>query len=199
MKKRHQAIAYFSLSRIEIRRLIGNTDLGRPIKNENGFVLFDFGKGKYVYLRGYGGICFFGLDTDEIEKALIELKNGFDIHCSEATDEITVVVEKVKKEEGFGEIFVEDLSIETVHIICLNLSQSAALFHYQKHSNNLLDNTRKHTNELEQKGTFSLSRKRLMKYIGTTLNVKNKIAENLYIFNTPMLAYENETIHKIDS
>lgn len=99
----------------------------------------------------------------------------------------------------FDELVIPRISLDYVHIICLNLSQSVALSQYQSISDALLEDTKKYTNELETKGKVSLRRKKLMQFIGTTLNLKNQIAEHLYIFETPDLAWEDKNINKVDS
>ena len=38
-----------------------------------------------------------------------------------------------------------------------------------------------------------------MRYIGSTLNIKNKISENLYIFDSPMMAWQDERMNQINA
>ena len=52
-----------------------------------------------------------------------------------------------------------------------------------------------HTQHLEKKGKLDISGRNLKKYIGKTLNLKNKIAENLY---SPPETWEDENLNKID-
>jgi uncharacterized Rmd1/YagE family protein len=51
---------------------------------------------------------------------------------------------------------------------------------------------------LERKGKLDLSGIYLKKYIGRTLNLKNRIAENLYIFDSPEETWEDENLNKLD-
>jgi uncharacterized Rmd1/YagE family protein len=51
---------------------------------------------------------------------------------------------------------------------------------------------------LEKKGKLDISGINLKKYIGKTLNLKNRIAENLYIFDSPPETWENENLNKVD-
>jgi uncharacterized Rmd1/YagE family protein len=39
---------------------------------------------------------------------------------------------------------------------------------------------------------------RLKKFIGRTLNLKNRISENLFIFDSPPETWENENLNKLD-
>jgi uncharacterized Rmd1/YagE family protein len=80
----------------------------------------------------------------------------------------------------------------------LNVSQSVALDYYSSQTEILLQETNHHTQQLEKTGRLGLSGIALKKYIGRTLNLKNKIAENLYIFDSPDVTWENERINRVD-
>jgi uncharacterized Rmd1/YagE family protein len=80
----------------------------------------------------------------------------------------------------------------------LNVSQSVALDYYSEQTNKLLEETNYHTQILEKKGRLDISGINLKKYIGKTLNLKNRIAENLYIFDSPPETWEDESLNKID-
>ena len=47
-------------------------------------------------------------------------------------------------------------------------------------------------------GTFKYAKKDLLKFIGRTLNIKNSIIDNLYIFDAPEEVWENEHLERID-
>ena len=53
--------------------------------------------------------------------------------------------------------------------------------------------------ELEEKGKFSIKGKNLLKYIGRLLNLKNKIAQNIYIFDSPNLTWNDEYLNVINN
>ena len=110
------------------------------------------------------------------------------------------MIETGAKEFKFGYNKVEILTaeVEVLRLIMLNVSQSVALDYYSHQTNALLEETNYHTQILEKKGQLDISGKNLKKYIGRTLNLKNKIAENLYIFDSPDVTWENETLNKVD-
>jgi uncharacterized Rmd1/YagE family protein len=83
-------------------------------------------------------------------------------------------------------------------LIMLNVSQSVALDHYSQQTNILLEETNYHTQILEKKGKLDIAGSDLKKYIGRTLNLKNRIAENLYIFDSPEETWEDENLNKLD-
>jgi uncharacterized Rmd1/YagE family protein len=80
----------------------------------------------------------------------------------------------------------------------LNVSQSVALDYYSEQTNKLLEETNSHTKSLERIGRLDISGKSLKKFIGKTLLLKNRILENLYIFDSPPETWENENLNKID-
>src|SRR5262249_605332 len=69
---------------------------------------------------------------------------------------------------------------------------------FSQQANMLLEETNFHTQILEKKGKLGISGISLKKYIGRTLNLKNRIAENLYIFDSPEETWEDENLHKLD-
>jgi uncharacterized Rmd1/YagE family protein len=82
-------------------------------------------------------------------------------------------------------------------MIMLNVSQSVTLDYYTDQTENLLEETNRHTQLLEKKGKLSISGRNLKKFIGKTLLIKNRIAENLYIFDSPPETWENEQLDKL--
>src|SRR5206468_10232885 len=52
---------------------------------------------------------------------------------------------------------------------------------------------------LENKGRLDISGKNLKQFIGRTLLLKNRIAENIYVFDSPPETWENETLSKLDN
>ena len=81
----------------------------------------------------------------------------------------------------------------------LNLGQSVALDYYYETSIILLENTKVYANELEKTGAIKLTRKNMKKFIGKTMNLKNSIAENLFIFETSDLAWADINLGKLDN
>ncbi|HET7897053.1 MAG TPA: RMD1 family protein, partial [Flavisolibacter sp.] len=70
---------------------------------------------------------------------------------------------------------------------------------YQEQTSKLLTETNQHTQMLETKGRFAISGKKLKQYIGRTLLLRNRIAENIYVFDSPPETWENESLNKVDA
>ncbi|MDA0941070.1 MAG: RMD1 family protein, partial [Bacteroidetes bacterium] len=48
---------------------------------------------------------------------------------------------------------------------------------------------------LEKRGKLTISGKKLKQFIGHVLKIKNQISENLYIFDSPDITWENEALN----
>ena len=154
---------------------------------------------KFIYVFKYGVVCFMNYDAIGIA-AFLQLitpycKNRFDENLSEE-----FIVETGAKENkiGYSKIEVAGSNIEVLRLVMLNVSQSVALDYYYELTSKLLDETNYHTQYLERRGKLRITGKKLTRYIGKTLLLKNRILENLYIFDSPPETWEDESLNKID-
>lgn len=154
---------------------------------------------KYLYVFKYGIVCFLGYDETEMSNFLQLIapfcKNFFDQKLS---DEFDIETGAQTVNYGYNKIEIPSPGIEVIRLIMLNVSQSVSLDYFDQQTNILLEETNYHTQELEKKGRIDFGNKELRKYIGRTLNLKNKIAGNLYIFDSPEATWEDENLNKLD-
>jgi uncharacterized Rmd1/YagE family protein len=154
---------------------------------------------KYVYIFKYGIVSFLGYNEVEIMAFIQAItpygKNPFEQHIS---DEFDIEVNASRNKFGYNKIEIEGETTESLRLIMLNVSQSVALDHYSQQTNKLLEETTYHTQTLEKKGRLELSGGNLKKYIGRTLNLKNRIEANLYIFDSPEETWEDENLNRLD-
>lgn len=153
----------------------------------------------YIYVFKYGVVCF--LDCDEFRiKEFLELISPFckNLFEKKLSEEFQIETDSKENKFGYNKIEITNADVETFRLIMLNVSQSVALDYYSEQTNKLLAETNYHTLHLEKKGKLDISGRNLKKYIGKTLNLKNKIAENLYIFDSPPETWEDENPNKID-
>ncbi len=163
-------------------------------------LFYRMGTEKYLYVFKYGIVCFLGYTKEEIT-AFIQLVSSFCKNLLEQrlSDEFDIETNAAKIKLGYNKIEIAEADIEILRLIMLNVSQSVALDHYSQQTNKLLEETNYHTQVLEKKGKLDLRGINLKKYIGRTLNLKNRIAENLYIFDSPEETWENETLNLLDT
>jgi required for meiotic nuclear division protein 1 len=155
--------------------------------------------GTFVSVFKYGVVCFLNYEESRISEFLDLLspycKNLFEHRLSE---EFLVETHAKENKFGYNKIEIVNEDIETLRLIMLNVSQSVALDYYSEQTDRLQEETSYHTLSLEKRGKLDISGKRLKKYIGRTINLKNRIAENLYIFDSPPETWEDENLNKID-
>jgi uncharacterized Rmd1/YagE family protein len=157
------------------------------------------GEQSYVYVFKYGVVCFLNYTPERarvfLEKIAPFCKNRFDQKLSE---EFEVDINSKENKFGFNKIEIAGADVQTLRLIMLNVSQSVALDYYSEQTDRLLEETNYYIQSLEKKGKLGISGKNLKKYIGKTLNLKNRISENLYVFDSPPETWENEYLNKID-
>ena len=162
-------------------------------------LFYQIEKYQHLYVFQFGIVCFSGYNETEMTSFLQMIapfcKNFFDQRLS---DEFEIEVGGSTVQYGFDKIGIPEANAETLRLIMLNVSQSVALDYYSQQTNSLLDETNYHTQVLELKGKIDLNGINLKKYIGRTLNIKNKIAGNLYIFDSPEETWEDERLNKLD-
>jgi len=153
---------------------------------------------EYIYVFKYGVVCFLNYDAIRISEFLRLIssycKNKFE-HSLE--EEIKIQTKSNRNKIGFNSIEIIGSDIEVMRLIMLNVSQSVALDYYLEQTTKLMEETNYHTQMLEEKGSLNISGIRLKKYIGKTLLLKNRIAENLYIFDAPPETWEDENLNRI--
>lgn len=165
-------------------------------------LFFELGKNQYVYLFKYGVAAFYNVNETQIERhinALEEYSKNYKSAKDRLSESIEITVDNNTFNTEFNRIAIVKEVPEKLRLILLNLSQSVALDQYAIITEQLLEDTRKHTNYLETKGRLDIRGKTLKKYIGKVLNIKNKISENLYIFDTPDIAWEDEELNKLNN
>ena len=137
------------------------------------------GEGRYLYVFKYGVVCFLNYDAVPISEFL------------------RLIYAYCRNKLGFNSIEIMGADVEVLRLVMLNVSQSVALDYYEEQTTKLLQETNYHTQMLEEKGSLNISGINLKKYIGKTLLLKNRIAENLYIFDAPPETWEDENLNKI--
>lgn len=159
-----------------------------------------YSKDKYIYLFQYGMVSFFNLSKAEIGKVLEVIKPFCDTYFSDKiAEEINVEIKQNTLQVNFESIVLPDFDSEMIRLVMLNASQSVALNLYSEITEALLIETNEHTKYLESKGKLNISNNKLKRFIGKILNIKNKISENLYIFDSPEITWEDEQLNKLNT
>ncbi|KJD37001.1 hypothetical protein PW52_00650 [Tamlana sedimentorum] len=154
---------------------------------------------KFIYIFQYGMVSFFNMTSTEINHALQKLKPQCTNYFSEKlSDSVEVVIKPNILKVEFDNVILPNLDEEMIRLVMLNASQSVALNRYTEITEELLTETNKHTSYLEANGKLDISGNKLKRFIGKVLNIKNKISENLYIFDSPEITWEKEELNRLN-
>ncbi|WP_431129448.1 RMD1 family protein [Flagellimonas flava] len=194
------------ITALQIADSIDILECKKHIKDEVLFadkdeLLLKYKEQSFVYIFRYGTICVHNLDLAQIG----ELKRALYPFCSipkfpedSLVETVEVKTDAKTVKVDFNSVYLIDNNQEKICLTMLNASQSVALDYYAGITEQLLEDTRQHTNFLEAKGKLDISGRTLKKYIGKVLNVKNQISENLYIFDSPDVAWDDEDLNKLN-
>lgn len=155
----------------------------------------------YLYIFKYGIVSFFGYDWNGINH-ISEMIKPFCLEwrSPELTEEIEVQLESedIQPKVGNSKVILPKSNKEAMRLTLLHLSQSVALDYFAGLSEQIMKETRAHTTYLERFGKLDLGGKKLKKHIGRVLNINNQISENLYIFDSHEVAWEDEALDRLD-
>lgn len=167
------------------------------LKREHTFLFYKIDEQSYIYIKNYGSVVFLNCETTLINTVIIYL-NGEKTETNEMISEEYKISITDKIEVDFGNIQITELNEDIAHIIMLNLGQSVALVNYVNRVSHLHEKTITYSKQLEKTGKFKLSKLKMRKFIGRTMNLKNNIAENLFVFDSPDLAWNNKELSTLD-
>jgi len=168
--------------------------------NSNSFELFYKYEQGYVFVLNYGVVVFANVD-DVQRSTFISLLTQYCVnHLDNRLQEDFIIEKKeiTQPEFSYNSLSVNEINDDVIRIAMLQVAQSLALDFYQDVAQQLFDDTVHLTNQLEAHGKLRISKRKLLKFIGKTLNTKNRIIDNLYIYDTPPVVWEDEFLGKVN-
>lgn len=154
---------------------------------------------QYLSIFQFGIVSFFNVSDTEIKTIKHQIKNFGRGHVKDSlTEDIVVKITPNLLKVSFNAVELPSLEDEMIRLVMLHTSQSVALDRYSEITEALLNEANVHSEELERSGRLKISSKNLKKFIGKTLNLKNRISENLYIFDSPDVTWEDEQLATLD-
>jgi uncharacterized Rmd1/YagE family protein len=192
-------IAYQIAEQLNLKKL--KADYKAELYSSSSVELFYFQEAKVtsaIYVLGSGAVVFANYEEIEISNFLKFLLE-YCVNClGEQYTEDLIVHKGPELSFSYNDIFLPQITPDAIRIVMLNVAQSASLDFYTESSESLLEDTSQFTNQLEKYGQLKISRRNLLKFIGKTLNIKNRIIDNLYIFDVPDIVWENEYLDKVN-
>ena len=194
---KNKIVAYQTADFIDIKnaRQVIN---GNLLYKDASELFYEINASQYLYIFRYGAISFFNYEQSEISSFFGTLqpycRNFF---SADFNDELIVETNAPENRISHNKIEIKNSAPEVLRMIMLNVSQSVTLDYYSDQTEKLLEETNSYTQLLARRGRLVISGRKLKKFIGKTLLLKNRIAENLYIFDSPPEAWENEQLDKL--
>lgn len=193
----YKVISYQIADSIDIKSL-KTAFTGELIYSDSDELFYGISDDRYIYIFKYGVVSFLNYQAVDSSSFLrfIEpfCKNRFSETLS---DEFVVESGAPENKISYNKIEITSADRNVLRMIMLNVSQSVALDYYSEQTTQLMEETNFHTQILEKKGRLAISGTKLKKFIGKTLLLKNRIAENLYIFDSPPETWEDERLDKL--
>jgi len=168
--------------------------------NSNSFELFYQYEQGYIFILNYGVVVFANVDDVQRSTFIVLLTKYCVNHLDNRLQEDFIIEKKEisQPEFSYNSLSVNEVNHDVIRIAMLQVAQSLALDFYQEVAQQLFDDTVKLTNQLEMYGRLKISKRKLLKFIGKTLNTKNRIIDNLYIYDTPSVVWEDEMLGKVN-
>ena len=178
------------LNLAQIRQSIPNA----LVKSDSTFLLYRVND-TFIYIKNYGVVVFVNSTPEETERILKQVSGESQF----GEKQFNLIVDATKEiDVNFDTIYIPEYEADLVHIISLNIAQSLALDHYQEEVDHLLEKSREISVKLQRTGRISNSRIELSKFIGEIMNLRNRMADNLYIFESPPFAWKDKKLTDID-
>lgn len=171
----------------------------KPLADSSSELFYNFSANKFQYFFNFGVIVFAGYTEEEIKwsiKAIQAYQKNPVTNWLRDDHEISVQAGSEVAFE-FDEVVVARLDDKVIRITMFNLAQSVALDHYHGVTEILLTEVKGFANQLESTGKLKISRNNMMRFLGRALNTQNDIAENIYIFDSPELVWDDEYLDKL--
>ena len=192
-----KATAYHLGAAISISSVIKEFDF-ELVKTENEYVFFQLNQTSWIYIKNYGSVVFVNVDT-ELRNKLINFLTESDILDDLPNEEFEIeIAAGLPIRVRHGLVQLPEISMDIAHVFCLNLAQSVALDHYRIQVEKLLEITTDYSIVLSKKGSLVASQKKINKITGEVMIQKNRIAENLYIFESPDIVWDEGDLSAID-
>ncbi len=153
----------------------------------------------YCSVFDFGVVVFAGMPDVDVSKNLLFLQT-FCINplADKLQDDFEIILSPEDPLTfNFDNLVAPRMGPDVIKIAMFNLAQSVAMDFFTQRAQTLLGEVRQFTNQMEAEGAIRISRKNMLRFIGRMLNSKNKIVENLYIFDAPELTWEDEYLDRI--
>lgn len=174
---------------------------GTLISSSSFELFYSTENGGYLYIFNYGVVAFADVTDVDKSRILSHLRNYTQNPLSENySDDFNISVsDDPNPVFDFDNLCVQVINESLIKNVMFNVAQSVALDFYDHESEKFLEQVNKFTSELEHKGKISLSKRKMLQFIGRTLSRKNRVIDNLYIFDVPDIVWDDKILDEINT
>ncbi|HNX58566.1 MAG TPA: RMD1 family protein [Spirochaetota bacterium] len=174
---------------------------GTLISSSSFELFYSTENGGYLYIFNYGVVAFADVTDVDKSRILSHLRNYTQNPLSENySDDFNISLsDDTKPVFDFDNLCVQVINESLIKNVMFNVAQSVALDFYDHESEKFLEQVNKFTSELEHKGKISLSKRKMLQFIGQTLSRKNRVIDNLYIFDVPDIVWDDKILDEINT
>jgi required for meiotic nuclear division protein 1 len=173
---------------------------GNLISYSNSELFFRVSEDQYISIFQNGVVVFTNYTQSEIS-AFLSSVQGYMVNPQNQTSEtVELLLTDTKNVYSENSIIYIPMEFDNQNLIKLMMNdvvQILGIDFYSKITEKLLGEIKTFAAILEKKGRIILSKKDRNKFIGSCLSTKNRIAENLYIFDTPDIVWGDESLEKV--
>jgi len=199
--QRVKIVAYQLGENIQLKNFKSSYD-GSIYSSSATEVFIKKGDYSYIYVQNYGEVAFSNCDERTMKDFIKYIQKYVDAPVMPGKEYKEDFVIEVNPDHQlkfeYNSIQVPEINADVIKIAMLNISQSAVLDYFTELSQELLNQTAKYIQELESRGKVSISKKSLMKFIGKTLRIQNRIVDNIYFLDAPDTVWDIEYLSQID-
>lgn len=190
--------AYYIAEALRLKQL-KEAYAGTLLQENPSELFYRVDEDRYFYAFDYGAVVFANMSDTDVSKNLALLQQFCEHPLPEKLrDDFEIEIQPGEQLSiGFDSLVAPQLTGDVVKITMLNVAHSVALDFYSQRAHELLSEIRIFTTQMETEGSIRISRKNMLRFIGRTLNSKNRIVENLFIFESPDLVWDDEYLDRI--
>jgi required for meiotic nuclear division protein 1 len=190
--------AFYIAEQLHLRKL-KDAYTGLLLQENPSELFYRVDEDRYFYAFDYGAVVFANMPDVDMSQSLVFLQQFCENPLSEKLRDDFEIIHRPESglDFGFDSLVTPRLDEDTAKITMMNLAQSVSLDFYAQRGDMLLSEVHKITDQMEKEGRIDISKKEMIRFIGRTLNSQNRIVENLFIFDSPEVAWDDELLDKI--
>lgn len=160
------------------------------------FVL-KYGAKKFVVIFRYGVMVFWGLDEGDVNHFLSRVSPYIvDIIDNQHEESVNVITSAKKDEITSSGIRLNGLSVEKVSLISEVLGRSVVLDYFEKEVENIVGSFGDVTAEFSVNGKTKLSTRKLLREVGSAMNIQHMTVNQMAMLDKPDLTWEDSHLNE---